>query len=157
MESRNGYIITKEQFKTLDTDNISGILLKNGTVLKFSSNDNISPNLKTCTCHNKTKQIFNKYKNYTNKEFYVTPVKNVAPKLLTIKIPNYKEQKDIKYNIKTFTFEASPKKYKYKPYKTPKRRHTSRIKYSGYKYYGNQIDQDCICKQYCTCGRYKYY
>lgn len=35
METHNEYLITEEEFKTLDTDNISEILLKDGTTSKI--------------------------------------------------------------------------------------------------------------------------
>ena len=51
MKSRNEHIITEDEFKTLDTESISQILLKNGNVLKFKTNNEMnSSNLKTCTC-----------------------------------------------------------------------------------------------------------
>lgn len=40
MESNNEYLISEEEFKTLDIDNISEILLKDGTTLKFNQNTN---------------------------------------------------------------------------------------------------------------------
>ena len=164
MESRNENIITKEQFKTLDVNNISRIILKNGGILKLNSNNSINTNLNSiCTCRrNNNRKInprFNTYNN--NKNFYVIPVPNIQPKILAIKIPNYEKPKIIKNSIKTFTFESPPRKYKYKPYKTPIRRHKSKIKYTGYKYINpNDINDDykeCICKQYCTCGKFKEY
>ena len=82
MKSRNEHIITKEEFKTLNTDNISKILLKNGKVLTFKSKNGINANnLKTCTCHKKNtnKNIIIK-NNIYNKEFYVTPVPDAKPK-----------------------------------------------------------------------------
>ena len=166
METNNAYLITEEDFKTLDIDNISEILLKDGTTLTF--NKNVNKNIKICTC-NKNKNISrnnnsaikekNKFSTFTNKkEFYVIPVPNAQPKLIRMKLPEYKEQKEIKYNIKTFTFESEPKKYTYKPYKPPKRKHVSRIKYQGYSYIFS-----CTCtspnknKQYCTCGKIRKY
>ena len=58
MKSRNEHIITEDEFKTLDTESISQILLKNGKVLKLKSNNEMNSNnnnLKTCTCHKKSK------------------------------------------------------------------------------------------------------
>ena len=40
METDNEYLITEEEFKTLDTDNIFEILLNDGTKLKFNKNTN---------------------------------------------------------------------------------------------------------------------
>ena len=166
MKSRNEHIITKEEFKTLNTDNISKILLKNGKVLTFNSKNGINANnLKACTCHKKNtnKNIIIK-NNIYNKEFYVTPVPDAKPKLLAIKIPLYEDQKDIRYDIKTFTFESSPKKYKYKPYKSPNRRYSSIINNNGFKYndisnksfcYQRNNNKECICMQYCTCKKIK--
>lgn len=163
MKSRNEHIITEDEFKTLDTESISQILLKNGNVLKFKTNNEMNfSNLKTCTCHkkNKIKNFIINSNNY-NKEFYVIPVPNVKPKLLAIKIPLNEEQKKIRYDIKTFTFEVSPKRYKYKPYKSPQRRHTSIIRSNGFKYNNtsfcsqNNKNKECICMQYCTCKKFK--
>ena len=169
----NDHIITKEEFKTLNTENISQIILKNGEVLKFNNDNNNNnlislntTNLKACTCHkkNSNRNIIRRYKINNNKEVYVTPIPNASSKLLAIKVPYCQEQKDIKYIIKTFTFETSPRKYKYKPYKTPKRRHTSRNKSTGYKYINNKQctcnqrnnkNKQCICMQYCTCRKLK--
>ena len=173
MESNNEYLISEEEFKTLDIDNISEILLKDGTTLKFNQNTN--KNFDICTC-NKTNYTSrnsnslikekNKFNTFSNKrEFYVAPVPNALPKLIAIKLPEYQEQKEIKYNIKTFTFESEPKKYKYKPYKPPRRKHSSRIKYSGYKYLNQNMcactctcaslnkNKKCVCGQYCICGK----
>ena len=178
MEMGNDNIITKEEYKNLNTENISRIILKNGKVLKFNSNNdnNNLISLNACTCNNK-KIIERNFNNINkNKGFYVTTIPNAKTKLLAIKVPYYQEQKEIKY-IKTFTFESSTKKYKYKPYKTPKRKHGSRIKYNnGYKYINNinnNINQyqyncnnqrnnksknkQCICMQYCTCRKSKEY
>lgn len=180
MESNNEYIISEEEFKTLDIDNISEILLKDGTTLKFNQNTN--KNFNICTC-NKGKNMIsnytsrnsnslikekNKFNTFTNKkEFYVVPVPDVQPKLIAIKLPDYQEQKEIKYNIKTFTFESEPKKYKYKPYKPPRRKFLSRTKYPGIKYLNKSMctctstctnfnkNKKCICRQYCTCGKIK--
>ena len=163
METNNEYLITEEEFKTLDTDNISEIVLNNGTILKFNKNTNKTKNI--CTCK-KNKTISknsnssikekNKFSTFTNKkEFYVMPIPNAKPKLIAIKLPEYQEQKEIKYNIKTFTFESEPKKYKYKPYKPPKRKHTSRINNQGCPYI---CTCTCTCSDknrlYCTCRKY---
>ena len=88
METDNEYLITEEEFKTLDTDNIFEILLNDGTKLKFNKNTNKS----ICTC-NKYKNITrnsnsslkekNKFSSFTNKkEFYVIPIPNAKPKLI---------------------------------------------------------------------------
>ena len=161
METNNEYLITEEEFKTLDTDNISEIVLNDGTILKFNKNTN--KNKTICTC-NKNKTISrnsnssikekNTFSIFTNKkEFYVMPIPNAQPKLIAIKLPEYHEQKEIKYNIKTFTFESEPKKYKYKPYKPPKRKHTSRINNQGCPYICT-----CTCtnknRLCCTCRKY---
>ena len=165
METNNEYLITEEEFKTLDTDNISEIVLNDGTILKFNKNTN--KNKYICICK-KNKTISrnsntsikekNKFSTFSNKkEFYVMPIPNAQPKLIAIKLPEYHEQKEIKYNIKTFTFESEPKKYKYKPYKLPKRKHISRTKYTGYK---NLNKCTCFNKNtgfICTCGKFKKY
>jgi len=176
------YSITEEDLKTLDTDNIEKIVLKDGTILKFNSNTS-TPHLHTCTC-NKNKNTIssnsssnaykkeNKYislterSNYDNNKngFYVTPVPNLKPKIIAIKVPEYEEQKEIKYNIKTFTFESEPKKYKYKPYKSPNRKFSSRMNYMGCNCFNqdkfvinyNNINQ-CTCRKYCTCRKNKRY
>ena len=174
MNSDRVYSITKEDFKTLDTEDISEIVLKNGTILKFKPNSTTS-NVKTCTCYKtrnmasnmnyKDNKSYNKYVSFTQKNkynnnlngFYVTPIPNREPKLIAIKLPHYEEPKKIKYNIKTFTFESEPKKYKYKPYKLPKRKHVSRTKYTGYK---NLNKCTCFNKNngfICTCGKFKKY
>ena len=64
-----------------------------------------------------------------------------------MKLPEYQEQKEIKYNIKTFTFEPQPKQYKYKPYKPPKRKNTSRIIYQGSPYMCKNISINLINHQ----------
>ena len=101
METNNEYLITEEEFKTLDTDNISEIVLNDGTILKFNKNTNTNKNI--CTC-NKNKTISrnsnssikekNKFSTFTNKkEFYVMPIPNAQPKLIAMKLPEYQEQK----------------------------------------------------------------
>ena len=163
METNNEYLITEEEFKTLDIDNISEIVLNDGTILKFNKNTNKNKNICTCNKNNTISRNSNssiKEKNtfsiFTNKkEFYVMPIPNAQPKLIAMKLPEYQEQKEIKYNIKTFTFESEPKKYKYKAYKPPNRKHMSRINNQGYPYI-------CICtcscpnknRLYCTCKKY---
>ena len=176
------YSITEEDLKTLDTDNIEQIILKNGTILKFNSNTS-TPHLNTCTSHknkntissNSSGKSYKKEKKFislterTNyddnkKGFYVTPIPNLKPKIIAIKVPEYEEQKEINYNIKTFTFESEPKKYTYKPYKPPRRKFSSRINYNGCNCFNqdnyfinyNNINQ-CTCRKYCTCKKNKRY
>ena len=63
--------------------------------------------------------------------FYVTPVLNSPKKIVKIQVPEYEIDLSQKtnYNIQNFVFKSSPKKYKYKPYKPPKRKHNIKTIY----------------------------
>lgn len=86
------------------------------------------------------------YKN-NNKEingFYVTPIPNAPTRLIKIKVPDtpiIDIQKGNYHQVENVFFKTSPKKYNYKPYRQPKRKHllkssNSQKGKSYYKYPG---------------------
>jgi hypothetical protein len=66
--------------------------------------------------------------------FYVTPVLNSPKKIIKIQVPEYDIDLSQKtnYNVQNFVFKSSPKKYNYKPYKPPKRKHNIKTVYYNY-------------------------
>ena len=151
MKSKKPYSITVNQYQNLDTNKISTILLKDGTMLQinnnFSSNSygnksfnrNISDSsLPVNNDFNLTKvRKFNsfssnmKYKaQFNNKNlnngFYVTPIINASRKYVAIKVSDIPQNIDFNTDnrhVENISFKVSPKKYAYKPYKPPKRKH----------------------------------
>ena len=164
MESQNTLIINPSEYSGIDTTKISTILLKDGTVLNI--NNNISPNIylnkplnrntsdsslpvnnpnnlaKVKKFNSFSSNINNKSRlNNQNNGFYVTPIINGNRKLIAIRVPdnNNPNIELIKENrhVENFTFKISPKKYNYKPYKPPKRKHNLIItnEKQNYSYY----------------------
>ena len=149
MESQNSYSISPHEYQNIDTTKISTILLKDGTVLKINNiistniyenkhlNRNISDSsLPVNNNYNLAKvKKFNsfsanvKYKTKFNNQnlnnaFYVTPIINGNRKIIAIKIPDDNINIDLtNRHVENITFKVSPKKYNYKPYKPPNRKH----------------------------------
>ena len=146
MENNNNCLsIYSNEYQNLDTQKISRIILKDGTI--FEIKNNLNPNNYTDKSFNRNIRnnlSFNnnqyskikkfnsfsakiKYKSKDDNDtngFYVTPIVNAPRRLLRIKIPN-NEVVDLgnnNYHIENFTFQSSPKKYYNKPYKQPKRK-----------------------------------
>ena len=68
-----------------------------------------------------------KYKTQNNNGsdgFYVTPILNIPKRIIAIKVPQnqIKEELYDEYHIENVTFQITPKKYIYKPYKQPRRK-----------------------------------
>ena len=61
--------------------------------------------------------------------FYVTPVLNSPIKMVKIQVPEYDLSQKTEYPVQNFVFKSSPKKYNYKPYKPPKRKHNLKTNY----------------------------
>ena len=151
MKSQYPYSVVANRFQNLDTDKISTILLKDGTMLQLNNNcqtnsygnksfnRNISDSsLPVNNRFNLSKvRKFNsfssnmKYKaQFNNKNinngFYVTPIVNASRKFVAIKVPDIPQNIDFNADnrrVENITFQVSPKKYAYKPYKPPKRKH----------------------------------
>ena len=151
MEPQNPYLINANEYPNIDTAKISKILLKDGTVLQM--NKNYPTNIYGNRSHNRNVsdssipvnnlnhlakvKKFNsfssniKYKsNFNNKNqingFYVTPIINGNRKLIAIKVPEINPDIELSkdnYHVENYSFKVSPKKYNYKPYKPPKRKH----------------------------------
>ena len=164
MESQNTLVINPNEYSGIDTTKISTILLKDGTILNI--NHNISPNIylnkplnrntsdsslpvnnpnnlaKVKKFNSFSSNINNKSKfNNQNNGFYVTPIINGNRKLIAIRVPdnnnrNIELTKENRH-VENFTFKVSPKKYNYKPYKPPKRKHNLIItnQKQNYSYY----------------------
>ena len=165
MENQNSYSIYANEYPNFDTTKISTILLKDGTILKINNqipinsygnksfNRNISDSSLPVNNPNNLAKVrkFNsfssniKYKanfNRTNENngFYVTPIINANRKLIAIKVPQTEQNIDYdlsKRKIENITFQVSPKKYAYKPYKLPKRKNNIIMTNSkqNYSYY----------------------
>ena len=91
-----------------------------------------------------TKVRYKTKDNNGNDGFYVTPIFNIPKRIITIKVPQnqIKEESNDDYHIENITFQISPKKYIYKPYKQPRRKHKLKPKSqynknNKYKYYNN--------------------
>ena len=170
MESQNSYSITPNEYQNIDTTKISTILLKDGTILQINNiisqnihgnrplNRNISDSSLPVNNPNNLSKVkkFNSFSanvNYKTKfnsrnqinGFYVTPIINGKRKLIAIKEPDIIQNIDLtkeKRHIENFIFKVSPKKYSYKPYKPPKRKHNLGItntkrNYSSYSSFVN--------------------
>ena len=165
MEKQNSYSIYANEYPNFDTTKISTILLKDGTVLKINNqnpiniyakksfNRNISDSSLPVNNPNNLAKVrkFNsfssniKYKsnfsrNNQNNGFYVTPIINANKKLIAIKVPETEQNMDYdlsKRYVENITFQVSPKKYTYKPYKPPKRKNNIILTNSkqNYSYY----------------------
>ena len=172
MEEQNYCSIGPDQYQELDTQKMSRIVLKDGTVLKVANNnfqykyDEYSFNVKNKSnnySYNNNKdnikaKKFNsfsekvRYRNNDNTDngFYVTPVNNVPKRIIALKVPdngNYALQKD-NYHIESFVFKSSPKKYKYKPYKPTKRNNNLKCSQTSKCY--------CYCNCPCCINNRKY-
>ena len=170
MESQNSYSITPNEYQNIDTTKISTILLKDGTILQINNiisqniqgnrplNRNISDSSLSVNNPNNLAKVkkFNSFSanvNYKTKfnnqnqinGFYVTPIINGNRKLFAIKVPDINQNIDLtkeKRHVENFTFKVSPKKYSYKPYKPPKRKHNlgiinTKLNYSSYSSFVN--------------------
>ena len=116
--------------KTLDNPNTSVNNYDNAKIRKFNSY--------SAKVRYKTKD------NNGIDGFYVTPVYNIPKRYITIKVPENQiiEEPNDDYPIENITFQISPKKYIYKPYKQPNRKYKLKpqSKYyqnNNYKYYNN--------------------
>ena len=135
--------IPSNEYKNIDTQKISKIFLKNGSIFEINDNMNQENNYeneylikntplssRSCSSNNDLAKIrkFNSYstniKGDTNefKGFYVIPISNTSRKMISIKMPDYGSVNYDNHHVNTFSFRASPKKYSYKPYKPPKRK-----------------------------------
>ena len=150
MEKQNSYSIYADEYSNFDTTKISTILLKDGTILKINNqipinsygkrsfNRNISDSSLPVNNPNNLAKVrkFNSFssnikynsnfnQNNQNNGFYVTPIINANRKLIAIKVPETDQNMDYdvsKRLVENITFQVSPKKYTYKPYKLPKRK-----------------------------------
>ena len=152
MEPHNSYSIEANEYPNIDARKISTILLKDGTVFKINNNfstnlygkkhlnRNISDSfLPVNNSYNSAKvrkfnsfssniQYKSKFNNPNqNNGFFVTPIINGNTRLIAIKVPDNNQNialtKDNNYHVENLSFKVSPKKYIYKPYKPPKRKH----------------------------------
>ena len=165
MENQNSYSMYANEYQNFDTTKISTILLKDGTILKINNqipintyakksfNRNISDSSLPVNNPNNLAKVrkFNsfssniKYKSNFNRSnqnngFYVIPITNANRKLLAIKVPETEQNIDYylsKRYVENITFQVSPKKYAYKPYKLPKRKNNIILTNSkqNYSYY----------------------
>ena len=165
MEKQNPHSITANEYPNIDTTKISSILLKDGTVLqinnpipinaygKRSFNRNISDSSLPVNNQNNLAKVrkFNSFssnikyksnfiKNNQNNGFYVTPIMNANRKLIAIKMPENEQNMNYdigKRYVENISFQVSPKKYAYKPYKPPRRKNNIILTNSkqNYSYY----------------------
>ena len=165
MKSQNRYLINANEYDNIDSKKISSILLKDGTVLQLNNkispnkyinrqlNRNISDsNLPVNNANNLAKmRKFNSFSaniNYKsrfntqnqNNGFYVIPIINGNSKFIAMKVPDndqYIDLTKIPRPVENLTFQVIPKKYNYKPYKPPKRKHNLVITNTkqNYNYY----------------------
>ena len=147
MDSQNLYWMFSEEYKDIDLNQVSKIFLKNGTILELSNNqnnfqpdtknDNINVNYNNNYVYsdNQTSEISNEDNfnrkiiiNRNEEVIYSKPVENEQKVLIPIKENNNNfVEKENESNVQNFAFESVPqKKYNYKPYKQPKRKHQLR-------------------------------
>ena len=144
MDSQNIYWMFSEEYKDIDLNQVSKIFLKNGTILELNNNpnnfqpetknDNINVNYNNNYVYsdNQTSEISNEdnfnRKIITNRNYeviYSKPVENEQKVLIPAKENNNNiVEKENEAFIQNFAFESVPqKKYNYKPYKQPRRKH----------------------------------
>ena len=147
MDSQNLYWMFSEEYKDIDLNQVSKIFLKNGTILELNNNpnnfqpetknDNINVNYNNNYVYsdNQTSEISNEDNfnrkiiiNRNEEVIYSKPVENEQKVLIPIKENNNNfVEKENESNVQNFAFESVPqKKYNYKPYKQPKRKHQLR-------------------------------
>ena len=144
MDSQNLYWMFSEEYKDIDLNQVSKIFLKNGTILELSNNpnnfqpetknDNINVNYNNNYVYsdNQTSEISNEDNfnrkiiiNRNEEVIYSKPVENEQKVLIPVKENNNNfVEKENESNVQNFAFESVPqKKYNYKPYKQPRRKH----------------------------------
>ena len=144
MDSQNLYWMFSEEYKDIDLNQVSKIFLKNGTILELSNNpnnfqpetknDNINVNYNNNYVYsdNQTSEISNEDNfnrkiiiNRNEEVIYSKPVENEQKVLIPVKENNNNfVEKENESNVQNFAFESIPqKKYNYKPYKQPRRKH----------------------------------
>ena len=118
--------------KTIENTNISVNNYDNAKIRKFNSY--------SAKVRYKTKD------NNGIDGFYVTPIFNIPKRYITIKVPENQiiEEPNGDYHIENITFQISPKKYSYKPYKQPNRKFKLKPQPKYYqnnknKYYSNYL------------------
>lgn len=146
MENQKYISIYSDEYPNLNTENISKIFLKNGTVLEINNNliqnnyndksfhinkksyypmrNKENPKLKKFNSFSSNARYkINENDNDNNMGFYVTPIYNAPKRILKVRVPenNYIDLNKENYHIENFVFKSSPLKYTYKPYKKPKR------------------------------------
>ena len=144
MDSQNIYWMFSEEYKDIDLNQVSKIILKNGTILELNNNpNNFQPENKNDSVNtnynniyessdNQTSEINNEdnfnRKIITNRNYeviYSKPVENEQKVLIPAKENNNNiVEKENESHVQNFAFESVPqKKYNYKPYKQPRRKH----------------------------------
>ena len=136
-----------EEYKDIDINQVSKIFLKNGTVLELINNPNnfqsennndymnINYNNNYIYSDNQTSEISNEENlnkkiipNRNDELIYSNPIDNEQKILIPVKEENNnfvsQENEGKEGNVQNFAFESVPqKKYNYKPYKQPRRKH----------------------------------
>ena len=144
MDSQNLYWMFSEEYEDIDLNQVSKIFIKNGTILELSNNpnnfqpetknDNINVNYNNNYVYsdNQTSEISNEDNfnrkiiiNRNEEVIYSKPVENEQKVLIPVKENNNNfVEKENESNVQNFAFESVPqKKYNYKPYKQPRRKH----------------------------------
>ena len=144
MDSQNLYWMFSEEYKDIDLNQVSKIFLKNGTILELNNNpNNFQPENKNDSINviynnnyvysdNQTSEISNEdnfnrkiITNRNDEVIYSKPVENEQKVLIPGKENNNNfVEKENESNVQNFAFESVPqKKYNYKPYKQPRRKH----------------------------------
>ena len=151
--TQNNFTISVDEYPNIDTQKIYRIILKDGNILEINNNlnnekyeiESLNKNSvfsNSSFSHSDMAKVrkFNSYsekiQNNSNESrgFYVSPIPNKPKKLIQVKVPDYETNLTQKNNhhIQSFTFKSSPRKYNYKPYKPPKRKHNLIIVNSKY-------------------------
>ena len=144
MDSQNLYWMFSEEYKDIDLKQVSKIFLKNGTILELNNNpnnfqpenknDSINTNYNNIYVYsdNQASETYNEdnfnrkiITNRNDEVIYSKPVENEQKVLIPAKENNNNiVEKENESNVQNFAFESVPqKKYNYKPYKQPRRKH----------------------------------
>ena len=145
MDSQNLFWMFCEEYKDIDLNQVSKIFLKNGTILELNNNPNnfqsenkndymnANYNNNYIYSDNQTSEISNEENfnrkiipNRNDEVIYSNPVDKEQKVLM----PSAKENnnnlnvQESEAQVQNFAFESVPqKKYNYKPYKPPRRKH----------------------------------
>ena len=144
MDSQNIYWMFSEEYQDIDLNQVSKIFLKNGTILELNNNENnfqsekkndsmkVNYNNNYIYSYNQTLEISNEENsnrkiipNRNEEVIYSNPIDKEKKVLIPVNENNNNiNVQENEAPVQNFAFESVPqKKYNYKPYKQPRRKH----------------------------------